>query len=148
MTKFADGDGFAERYFWSRHANPWSVWTLVVAYPTLILAIYRRRRPLALATLCFVSLNPLLFSPPDDEESWTTRVVLGERIWLERGLLSSPGDLLFVAFSAPVHLFALRAAAKRQPVRTVLGTAISLVSMFVFFDRMVRLWEAQSDDER
>ncbi|WP_435153545.1 DUF6653 family protein [Haladaptatus sp. DFWS20] len=134
-------DSVAELFFWSRHANPWSVWTLVVAYPMLILAIYRRRRLLLVGTLLFVSVNPLLFAPPDDDEAWATRVVLGERVWFERGLLSSPRDSLFVGVTAPIHLFALRAAIKRQPVRTLFGTAVSLVCMFVFFDRMVRLYE-------
>ena len=68
-------------------------------------------------------------------------VVLGERVWLERGVLSSPADALFVLLVAPTHLFTLRSAVERRPVRTAAGTVLSLVSMLLFFGRMARLYE-------
>lgn len=135
------GDGFADRFLWSRHANPWSVWTLVVAYPTLMLAVYRRRWSLLLGTLSFVAVNPLVFSEPDDDSAWATRVVLGEKVWLEEGILSSPLDALFVALTAPIHLWTIRSAVNQRPVRTTIGTALSLLSMLLFFGRMVALYE-------
>lgn len=132
-----------DRFFWSRHANPRSVWSLVVAYPTLVLAIYRRDRPLLVGTLLFVAANPLLFSPPEDDDAWATRVVLGERVWLEEGVVGSR-DLLFVAFAAPVYLLTLRSAVGRRPVRTAVGTVVSMVLMLLFFDRMARRYEARA----
>ena len=134
-------NSFTDRYFWSGHANPGSVWTLFVAYPTLVLGIYRRDRLLLTGTFLFVAVNPLLFSPPADDEAWTTRVVLGEQVWLEQGLRSSLTNLVFMTLAAPIHLYNLRAAAKRSPVRTVLSTAISMVLILVFFEQMARLYE-------
>jgi hypothetical protein len=133
-------DGFTKRYFWSRHANPRSVWTLIAAYPALILGIYWRHRPLLAGTLLFVAINPLVFEPPDNDEAWATRVVLGEQVWFDRGLLSSPKDVVFVAFAAPIYPYTLRVALERRPIETVLSTAVSVLSMFVFFDRMARLY--------
>ncbi|MFC4436531.1 MULTISPECIES: DUF6653 family protein [Natrialbaceae] len=130
----------SERYFWSRHANPGSVWTFVLAYPTLVLAIYRRDRRLLLGTLGFVAVNPLLFAPPADDEAWATRVVLGERAWLEQGSFFS-ANALFVAASAPVYLYTLRAAVQRRPLGTAGGTVLSLLLMLLFFRRMARLYE-------
>jgi drug/metabolite transporter (DMT)-like permease len=134
-----------EDRFWEPHASPWSVWPLVAAYPTLILAVYRRDRALLAGTLLAVVLNLLLVSPPETDEAWATRVVLGERVWLERGLHSSPPDLGLVAVGAAVHLYAVRAAVARRPVRTLVGTAASMALMLLFFGRMVRLYETRED---
>jgi len=136
----APDDSLPDRLFWSRHANPWSVRTLVLAYPTLVLAIYRRDRRLLAGTLAFVVANPLVFRPPESDDAWATRVVLGERTWVERGLRPSV-DLLFVACSAPVYVLTLRAAVRRRPVRTAIGTVLSIVLMLVFFERMTRLYD-------
>ncbi|WP_137289980.1 DUF6653 family protein [Natronorubrum halophilum] len=135
--------GLANRLFWSRHANPGSVWTFVGAYLLLVASIYRRSRPLLVGTLLFVAVNPLLFSPPKTDDAWATRVVLGERVWLERGLVSS-SHTRFTLACAPVYLFTLRSAANRRPLRTGVGTVASLALMLLFFDRMARLYE----DER
>lgn len=135
--------GLSDRLFWSGHANPWSVRTFVVAYPMLVLAIYRRQRPLLVVTLIFVVLNPILAPPPADDRAWATRVVLGERVWLEEGIFPS-WDLLFALLAAPVYLFTLASAAKRRPIRTVLGTTASMVVMLLFFDRMVRKYDERS----
>jgi len=130
-----------ERLFWSGHSNPASVWAAITAYPLLILGLYRRDRRLLAGVVGTVALSSLFAPEPDDDSAWATRVVLGERVWLDRGLLSAPGDLLFVCLGVPVHLFTFRAAVRRQPVRTAVGTLLSLVCMFVFFARMVRLYE-------
>jgi hypothetical protein len=137
-------DRLVDRLFWSRHANPWSVWTLVVAYPTLVLALYRRNRPLLAGTLVFVVVNPLVFAPPETDDAWATRVVLGERVWLERKSLFS-ADALFATASAPVYLFTLRAAVERRPIRTAVGTVASMALMLLFFDRMARRYEGHAD---
>ena len=135
----------ADRHFWSRHANPRSVWLLVALYPVLVLAIYRRQRSLLAGTALLAGVGIVAFPAPDDDSAWATRVVRGERAWVERGVLSSPGDLALVAGSAPLYLFTLRAAARQQPLRTLLGTAVSLPLMFVFFHRMTRLADAAAD---
>ncbi|MDS0298026.1 hypothetical protein NDI76_04665 [Halogeometricum sp. S1BR25-6] len=130
-----------KRFFWSRHENPGSVWTLVCAYPVLVAALYRRDRRLLLGTLLFVAANPFLFSEPDGDAAWATRVVRGEQTWLDRGLRSSPVDVLFVCLAAPLYLSTLRAAAERRPVETAFGTVASVLVMLLFFDRMARLYD-------
>ncbi|MFC7214837.1 DUF6653 family protein [Saliphagus sp. GCM10025334] len=136
-----------DRPLWSRHANPWSVWTFVVAYPTLIVALYRRNQPLLAGTLLFVLVNPLVSPPATTDDAWATRVVLGERVWIERGLASSR-ETHFAAACAPVYLYTIRAAVERQPVRTAAGTLFSLLFMLAFFRRMVRLYESEALAER
>ncbi|MFC6940083.1 DUF6653 family protein [Salinirubellus sp. GCM10025818] len=147
MADEPDGTGsarsgtLASEIFWEPHASPRSVWPLVAAYPVLILAVYRRSRPLLVGVLVSVVTNLLVVSPPETDDAWATRVVLGERVWLERVLTSSPRDLGLIGVGAAVHLYAVRAAVRRQPVRTAVGTAASMALMFLFFGRMVRLYE-------
>lgn len=100
-------EGLAERVFWRRHASPASVWWFVSLYPALILAIYRRSRRLGAAILLSLVVNLLVVAPPETDDAWATRVILGERVWLERGLLSSPGDLAVAAVGGAVNLLTL-----------------------------------------
>ena len=147
-SRESDGDGLrfrANEVFWEPHSSPRSVWPLVTAYPVLILAVYRRSRLLLVGTLLSVAANLLVVSPPETDDAWATRVVLGERVWLERGLASSPRELGLTAVGAVVNLYTLRAAVRRRPVRTGLGVVASMALTFLFFDRMVRLYEEHAD---
>lgn len=134
---------FVEEAFWNRHANPWSVRGFVLTYPALVLAVYRRSRVLGAGVLLSLAANLRLVSPPETDDAWATRVVLGERVWLERGVRSSRSDILVAAVGGLVNLLTLRAAARRRPVETALGTAASMALMLLFFDRMARLYEEQ-----
>jgi hypothetical protein len=138
--------GVVERYFWSRHEHPGSVWSLLTAYPVLVLAVYRRDRRLLAAVQAFVAAQPLLFDEPAVDDAWATRVVRGERTWLDAGLTASPSDLALVGLGLPVNLFALRAAVHRQPVRAVVGVVASLALSVAFFHRMARLYDATTDE--
>lgn len=75
---------------WARHANPWSGWTRVAILPLLALAIWSRvwlgwwsLAPVG-ALLVWTWVNPRVFPPPASVDSWMSRGVLGERIWLAR----------------------------------------------------------------
>ena len=127
--------------FWEPHASPRSVWPLVAAYPLLLFAVYRRDPRLLGGTLLGVVANLLLVSPPETDEAWATRVVLGERVWLDRGLDSEPGTLGLLAVGGAVHLATMRAALRQDRLRTLVGGVASMLLMLVLFDRMVRLYE-------
>ncbi len=88
---------------WRRHANPWSVWTRYVALPMLAAAIWSRvwlgwwaLVPVAVA-LAWIWLNPRAFSPPRSTRNWTSKSVLGERIWLVRATIEVPRRLSTMA---------------------------------------------------
>lgn len=130
-----------DRLFWAGHANPASVWAAIAAYPVLLVGLYRRDRRLVAGAAGTVALSSLLAPEPDGDDAWATRVVLGEQVWMERGLLSSPGDLLVLLVGAPIQLFTLRSALRRHPIRTAVGAALSLVVMFVFFGRMAGMYD-------
>jgi len=135
-----------DRYFWARHANPKSGWSRVASMPLLMACIYRRNwRGLAL-TLAFVVLNPVLFSPPEDDSAWMTKVVYGERLWTqaEHGRLGYPEVLNL--FNGLAACYGLYAAVKQRPAETALATALSMALKLWFVAEMVHLYEAHAGD--
>jgi hypothetical protein len=130
---------------WNRHANPWRVRLLVAAYPVLVAGLYRRNWRLLAATLAGLALSLRVVDPPATDAAWATRVVRGEAVWLREGLTSRPGTLALTAVGGLVHLATVRAAVRRDPGRTALGTVASLLAMGLFFDRMVRIADGDAD---
>jgi len=133
-----------KRACWQRHANPWSGWTRVLAYPLLMLGIYRRDGRLLAGTTLFVLLNPVLFPAVDSDEAWMSRVVLGERLWLSEGDKASLVNLLNVA-NVPVSLYAVYSAYRRRPLRTAVATAGSMLLKFLFVNEMVKFYDSHAD---
>jgi hypothetical protein len=133
----------ADADFWERHENPLSGWSRVPAGPLLLYAIYARNWTLFAGTVAFVVVNPVLFPEPGPEadESWMTRGVRGERLWLQ-GADPGRANLLNVA-TVPVFLWALYAAARQQPARTAGLTALSMALKLAFVDEMARLYERE-----
>jgi hypothetical protein len=125
---------------WDRHESPVSVRWLVLMYPVFVLAIYRRSRPLGGVLVVSLAANLFVVSPPETDDAWTTRVVRGEREWLDRGLLSSESDLLVIAVGGLLNAYTLRAAYHRRPSETMVGTLASVILMFLFFHRMAALY--------
>ena len=137
---------------WERHANPWSVWTRVAAFPLLVLAIWSRAwlgwwalAPAAAAVL-FLWLNPRLFPPPASTRSWASRAVLGERVWLNRAAVPIPAHhrhmaaiLSIVPLGGLVAL--IWGLAAYDAALTLLGLATVMLGKLWFVDRMVWLFE-------
>ena len=81
---------------WERHANPWSVWTRVPLLALFALILYWRDAlggwlwpTLGLLAL-WALVNPRAFPPPASLDSWASKGVLGERIWLNRKAVPIP----------------------------------------------------------
>ncbi|MFC7068154.1 DUF6653 family protein [Halobaculum lipolyticum] len=137
--------GIDGELLWRRHENPVSVWWFVLLYPVFVLAIYRRSLSLGGVVVCSLAANALAVPPPNTDDAWATRVVRGERAWLDRGVFTAPVDLACVAVGGVVNLWTLRAAVNRRPVATVVGSVASLALMFLFFDRMAAHYDATTD---
>lgn len=129
---------------WRRHANPRSGWSRVLTLPVLLYGIYARRPRVVAAVLGFTVVNPVLFSPPEDADAWMTRVVLGERMYFRnRGSRRLVELLNYV--NGPITAYALYAAYRRRPVRTVAFTALSMATKFLFVGYVARYYEANRD---
>lgn len=134
--------GIDTEALWERHESPASVRWLVPLYPAFVLSVYRRSRPLGALVLLSLAANALLVPPPETDDAWATRVVRGERVWLDRGPRSSKGGLLLAAVGGLVNLYTLRAALRRRPIGTAVGTVASMALTLLFFDRMAELYQA------
>ncbi|MFT5510199.1 MAG: hypothetical protein ACI89J_003291 [Hyphomicrobiaceae bacterium] len=137
---------------WHRHANPWSGWTRVATFPLLAFAIWSRAWigwyaliPIAIALL-WVWINPRLFPPPKSTDNWMSKVVMGERIWLNRSKIPVPAhhvrmaNLLTAVSAIGVVPFIWGLwAFEIWPV--VFGMMLSILAKLWFGDRMVWLFD-------
>jgi hypothetical protein len=139
---------------WMRHANPVSVWTRFAVLPLLALAVWSREwigwwslAAVALA-LVFMMVNPLLFPPPRSTRHWTSKGVLGERIWTGRDKVAIPAQ--FRASGVTNATYAIQVAGMAVLVyglvrfdllATVSGLVITQTAKAWFIDRMVLLFE-------
>lgn len=139
-----------EDWFWRRHSNPKSGWSRTVLLPALLFAVYHRKWRLAGAALLFTLLNPILFSPPEDDDAWMTRVVLAER-WWTRGEAAGLVDLSYPnglnTLNVPVSLYAFVAAYRRKPVHAGIAGAISMGLKFWYVGALVRRYDAAHELE-
>lgn len=138
---------------WERHAHPFSAWSRVVlGAPLLVLAIWSRDwigwwSLLALyAVLVFVWLNPRMTPRPKYTDSWASRGVMGERVFLARRDTPIPAEHARLA-----HILTGVAALGVAPLAwglwrlevwpTLLGLALVYLGKMWFVDRMVWLYD-------
>ena len=139
---------------WMRHANPVSVWTRFLVLPLLALAIWSREwigwwslAAVALA-LVFMVVNPLLFPPPRSTRHWTSKGVLGERIWADRQKVEIPAQYLDSAVTNATYAIQVVGMAimvyglvELDLLAVVSGILITQTAKAWFIDRMVLLFE-------
>jgi hypothetical protein len=141
---------------WLRHANPWSVILRFTVLPVLIGAFWSRSWlgwwavvPIASALL-WTGVNPRIFPAPQSLDHWTSKAVLGERIWMDRDAVPVPVYHRIVPnilslISGTGMLFVLWGVLVLDPWPTVFGTALVYLGKVWFLDRMVWLWEDMQD---
>jgi hypothetical protein len=130
---------------WERHANPYSGWSRVATLPFVMYGVYARRPRVVAGAVGFAVVNPVAFPPPDDADAWMTRVVLGERMYYRRREGRRPVDILNYV-NGPITAYALYAAWRRQPVRTVVATALAMAAKFAFVAHVARFYARHRDD--
>jgi hypothetical protein len=141
---------------WFRHANPWSVLLRNTVLPLLVLAFWSRLWigwsalvPVALALL-WAWYNPRVFPAPSSFDTWASKAVLGERVWLNRDSVPVPGHhkvvpniLSLVAFTGLLFVVWGVYAFDTWPVLS--GMVLVYSGKLWYLDRMVWLWEDMKD---
>lgn len=75
---------------WTRHANPWSVYTRIPVPALFAAAVWTREwlgwwSLVPVAAVCvWTAVNPKAFPPPANLSAWASRSVLGETFWNDR----------------------------------------------------------------
>lgn len=142
---------------WARHANPASVYTRFTCLPLIALAIWSREWlgwaslvPIALAVL-WTWLNPRLFAPPASIDSWASRGVMGERLFLNRKAQPIPRHherfaYLLTGASAVGVVILVYALWILDFWAVMCGLAVMMGAKIWFVDRMVWLFRDMSDE--
>jgi hypothetical protein len=137
---------------WFRHANPWSVWTRASVLPLVVVAVWSRDwfgawSWLAIAaSVAWMWVNPRIFSRPRSMDSWASRGVLGERVWLNRDVVPVPGHHRVVphvlnGVSALGTACVVWGLVALEPWPTLFGSALIYWGKLWFLDRMVWLYQ-------
>lgn len=141
---------------WERHTNPWSVWSRMTVLPALILAAWSHvwigwwaLMPGAIALL-WAWLNPRLFRKPKSLDSWASKSVLGERIWINRDEVSVPehhrlASNALNAVSGTGMPFVVWGVVQLSVWPTLFGMMLVYAGKLWFLDRMVWLYEDMKD---
>lgn len=141
---------------WERHANPWSVWTRALSPPLLAAAIWSRVWiaewvwAAIAAALVWVWMNPRIFRKPQSTHHWASKVVLGERVWLNSKQIPVPEHHMRAAnvlsvLSACSFPFILWGLIKLSFWPVFFGVVLMLLSKFWFMDRMVWIYQDMKD---
>jgi hypothetical protein len=141
---------------WMRHANPWSVILRNTVLPVLIVAFWSRlwlgwwaAIPIAVAIL-WTWLNPRLFPAPQSLEHWTSKSVLGERIWLNRDTVPVPEyhckvPNILSAVGGAGMLFVIWGVVFFDLWPVLFGAVMVYMGKLWYLDRMVWLWNDMKD---
>lgn len=136
---------------WRRHANPWSVWTRMGAFPLLVLAVWSRDWIgwwclVPLAVLIFwMWINPRAFPPVDAPRSWASKGIYGEKMWAVDKSQEAEGHRAAIRW-----LIALAAVGAALMVwglvvlsvwPTVFGVTLILLSQLWQIDRFVQIYQ-------
>lgn len=137
---------------WMRHANPWSVILRNTVLPILVVAFWSRTWlgwwagiPITIALL-WTWANPHLFQAPRSFDHWTSKSVLGERVWLNRDFVPVPGyhrrvANILSAVGGIGLLFIVWGVIFFDPWPVLLGAVMVYMGKLWYLDRMVWLWQ-------
>lgn len=137
---------------WARHANPLSVWSRFSLLPLFALAVWSREWigwwalvPVALVLL-WNWVNPRLFGPPRSLDSWASKGVMGERLYLDRQTVRVREEhvrtaRVLSAASALGAFILVYGLVVLNPWAAVCGVLFSGAMKAWFVDRMVWLYE-------
>ena len=124
---------------WARHSNPWSGWTRVLTFPLLYVPIWGHDWKIGLVVIAWFAVNPFLFPPPKDVNTWMSKGVMGEKIWMETGRKGLP--LLLNVLMLSAFIGSIYTAWNRLLWPTMFFAVIVFIGKLWFLDRMVTIYE-------
>lgn len=136
---------------WRRHANAWSVWTRMAAFPPMVAAIYFRdvlgfwTLVVLAAGVVWMWLDPRVFPAIDHPRSWAEKGIYGERMWWHDGSPEAKAHrtaLRWIQSIAGVGgLFMVYGLVFLDPWPTFFGWTFFLISQLWQIDRFVAIYQ-------
>ncbi len=135
---------------WLRHANPWSIWTRFITLPFVAVAVWSRvwigwycLIPIAVLVL-WIFVNPRIFGKPTHFNSWGSRAVLGEQIYIQRKKKNKLGKhrtpiLMLTVLQTIGGIILFFGLWSLNVYLTIYGMTVVYLSKMWFLDRMVWL---------
>ncbi len=143
---------------WLRHANPWSVWSRYSVLPIIIIAFWSRiwiswwcLLP-GVISILWMFFNPVFFPKPKSTKNWTSKAVMGERVFLNRDKVAIPK-----IHNKPIHkilnlisfigmILAIWATVFYSVLGAILGVSLAYLGKSWYLDRMVWLFEDMKEN--
>lgn len=118
----------------ARHSNPWSAWTRWLSTPLVLVPLWTRRWSHGAIVGAWMAANAVIFPRPADERAWSTRVVLGEELWITE----RPHDAAMAVNAAATlaGITALIAARRRRAAPAAGATAVMMALLLVYWRLM------------
>jgi len=151
LFRFAQSSMLMDDATWTRHANPWSVYSRMTILPLMALAIWSRvwigwwALVPVLACLVWTWINPRLFARPGRTDSWASEGTFGERLFMRVSDAEIGADhrravaILTIVNVAGAILLGYGLVAL-NPWITLWGLTLTMGAKLWTFDRMVWLW--------
>ena len=144
----------AER--WARHANPLSVYSRIAGGTLVFLSFWSVfwvgwYGALAIAAaVLWIVVNPRLFLPPPNVDSWASKGVLGERVFLNRKDVPIPTGYIRAGWiTTTIALvffgFVIYGFIKRDFWLAFVAWHAATIAKLWFVDRMALLWDFMKD---
>jgi len=141
---------------WLKHANPWSVWTRFIILPFIVLSIWSREwigwySLIPIISLSFwIYINPRFFAKPKTTNTWSSKCVMGEKIWANRDQIEVSNNhkpiiyiLTFIQIVGGIFLFSGLYQLYFWPTFT--GVLVIYLAKMWFLDRMVWIFADMKD---
>lgn len=130
----AGNRGRLKSRIFARHSNPWSAWSRLLSAPLISVALWRRSGTQGVVLALWMLINPVVFPEPPDDGAFSTRAILGERMWIEDRPMDAAMALNGAA--AVAATVAAVGAWRRMPRTTVLANAAELALILGYWRRM------------
>ena len=131
---------------WKRHSNPISAWSRILTFPLLFAPFWFESGILAIIAAVWFALNPIIFPAPKNNKAWSTRGVLGERIWSQN--IKMNADTLILALSLISTVIGIVFALQQDFWPMFAFGAIGVLAQLWYFDRMHFLYDRHQRKER
>ena len=128
---------------WRKHANPWSGWTRVLGLYFIPIALWYHNWYLLGGLILFFVVNPMLFPESKSKNSWMSKSILGEEMWLKKGIFQKDFSTVLNIFNGSFFFIMIYSAYTNLLEITISSTILSSVFKLWYLDRMAFYYQKQ-----